>query len=94
MTWDYPAYPNTLGPYWPNPDELPGQPNYSGVYALPQIGVSAMKADPNLCQSYHPTVMNVGMMDGSVRTVSSGVGQTTWSNALNPADGQPLGPDW
>ncbi len=94
MTWDYPAYPNTLGPYWPNPDELPGQPNYSGVYALPQIGVSAMRADPNLCQSYHPTVMNVGMMDGSVRTVSSGVGQTTWSNALNPADGQPLGPDW
>ncbi len=94
MTWDYPAYPNTLGPYWPNPDELPGQPNYSGVYALPQIGVGALRADPNLCQSYHPTVMNVGMMDGSVRAVSAGVGQTTWSNALNPDDGQPPGPDW
>ena len=53
-----------------------------------------MKADPNLCQSYHPTVMNVGMMDGSVRTVSAGLSQTTWSNALNPSDGQPLGPDW
>ena len=94
MTWDYPAYPNTLGPYWPNPDELPGQPNYTGLFALPQIGVSPMKADPNLSQSYHPTVMNVGLMDGSVRTVSAGVGQATWSNALNPADGQPLGPDW
>jgi len=94
MTWDYPAYPNTLGPYWPNPDELPGQPNYSGLYALPQLGVTQMAANPNLCQSYHPGVMNIGMMDGSVRIVSSSVGQTTWTNALNPADGLVLGSDW
>ena len=53
-----------------------------------------MKAAPNLCQSYHTGVMNVGLMDGSVRTVSAGLTQTTWSNALNPADVPPLGPDW
>jgi prepilin-type processing-associated H-X9-DG protein len=94
MTWDYPAYPNTFGPYWPNPDELPGQPNFTGLYPLPQIGVSAANADPNLCQSYHPGVMNIALMDGSVRTISAGVSQATWSNALNPADGQVLGNDW
>jgi prepilin-type N-terminal cleavage/methylation domain-containing protein len=94
MTWDYPAYPNTLGPYWPNPDELPGQRNYTGLFPLPQIGVTPMKADPNLCQSYHTGVMNIALMDGSVRTVSAGLGQTTWSNALKPDDGQILGTDW
>jgi len=93
MTWHWPAYPNSFGPYWPNPDELPGQKNYSGLYALPQINVNATKADPNLSQSYHG-VMNVALMDGSVRKISSSISQVTWTNALNPADGQELGTDW
>ena len=93
MTWHWPAYPNTFGPYWPNPDELPGQANYSGLYALPQIGVSTMAADPNLSQCYH-TVMNIALMDGSVRQISPSLGQTTWTNALNPGDGLTLGSDW
>jgi prepilin-type N-terminal cleavage/methylation domain-containing protein len=94
MTWDYPAYPNTMGPYWPNPDELPGQPNYSGQYPLPQMGVRPTQADPNLCQSYHTGVMNIALMDGSVRTISAALSPATWSNALNPSDGQVLGSDW
>jgi prepilin-type N-terminal cleavage/methylation domain-containing protein len=93
MSWPWPAYPNQFGPYWPNPDELPGQPNYLGYYRLPQIGVTAMKADPNLCQSYH-AVMNIALMDGSVRNISSDLSQTTWTEALDPADGQVLGSDW
>jgi len=92
MSWPWPAYPNSYGPYWPNPDQLPGQAN-TGLYLLPQIGVTAKTADPNLCQSYH-AVMNIGMMDGSIRTISAGLSQTTWNNALNPADGQVLGSDW
>ena len=66
MTWSYPAYPNSYGPYWPDPDELPGQPNYTGLFPMPQVGVTALKADPNLCQSYHSS-MNIALMDGSVR---------------------------
>lgn len=93
MTWDWPAYPNTFGPYWPDPDQLPGQVNYTGLYALPQIGVNMMAMNPNLCQCYH-TSMNVALMDGSVRKVSPALSQQTWTNALNPADGQVLGPDW
>lgn len=38
--------------------------------------------------------MNIALMDGSVRNVSAGLSQATWSNALNPADGQVLGSDW
>jgi prepilin-type N-terminal cleavage/methylation domain-containing protein len=96
MTWMWPAQPNTFGPYWPNPDELPGQPTFianNGLFTLPQIQVAMMQANPNLCQSYH-TVMNVALMDGSVRTISANLSQTTWSNALNPADGQIPGTDW
>jgi prepilin-type N-terminal cleavage/methylation domain-containing protein len=32
MTWHWPAYPNSFGPYWPDPDELPGQANYTGLF--------------------------------------------------------------
>ena len=93
MTWMWPAYPNSFGPYWPNPDELPGQPHYNGLFALPQIGVNPTKADPNLSQSYH-AIMVGALMDGSVRKISPGLSQLTWTLALNPADGQVLGSDW
>ena len=90
MAWSYPAYPNTYGPYWPNPDELVGQPNYTGQYPLPQIGINAMQASPNLCQSFH-SVMNIGLMDGSVRKITPSINQTVWSQAINPNDGGPQG---
>ncbi len=93
MTWHWPAYPNQFGPYWPNPDELPGQPSFTGLFTLPQIHVQPILADPNLCQSYH-TVMNVALMDGSVRKISASLSQKTWTDALNPTDGQVLGADW
>ena len=93
MTWHWPAYPNSFGPYWPNPDQLPGGSNYTGRFSLPQIKVSASLADPNLSQSYH-SIMNVALMDGSVRNISAFLSQKTWTNALNPTDGQVLGSDW
>jgi prepilin-type N-terminal cleavage/methylation domain-containing protein len=93
MTWHWPAYPNAFGPYWPNPDELPGQPHFSGLFPLPQINVNMMQADPNLSQSYH-AIMNLALMDGSVRNISASLSQQTWTNALNPADGKVLGGDW
>ena len=94
MLWSYPAYLNTVGCYWPNPDELPGQPNYAGSYPLPQFNITPMQANPNLAQSYHSGIMNVAMMDGSVRAIFESLTQTTWTLALNPADGPPVGSDW
>jgi prepilin-type N-terminal cleavage/methylation domain-containing protein len=94
MSWPFPAYLNTMGPYWPNPDELPGQANYTGSFPLPQFSPTPMQADPTLSQSYHPATMNVALMDGSVRTISASLSQATWTNALKPDDGQVLGSDW
>jgi prepilin-type N-terminal cleavage/methylation domain-containing protein len=93
MAWAYPAYLNTMGPYWPNPDQLPGEANHRGTYLLPQIAVSIQKADPNYVQTYH-AVMNIALMDGSVRNVSGSLSQATWTSALSPDDGKVLPSDW
>jgi prepilin-type N-terminal cleavage/methylation domain-containing protein len=38
--------------------------------------------------------MNVAMGDGTVRSVASGVSATTWANACDPRDGNPMGSDF
>jgi prepilin-type N-terminal cleavage/methylation domain-containing protein len=86
-SWPFPAYYNTFGPHYPNPDELPGQVNYTALYPMPQCGTTQMLANPNTCQSYHPGIMNVAMMDGSVRAIKGTINQRVWSILLNPADG-------
>jgi prepilin-type N-terminal cleavage/methylation domain-containing protein/prepilin-type processing-associated H-X9-DG protein len=45
-------------------------------------------------QSLHRGGMNVALVDGSVRNVSAGISQRTWTNAMLPRDGQILGSDW
>ena len=45
-------------------------------------------------QSGHTGGMNVGLGDGSVRSVSAGVTAATWANACDPRDGNVLGADW
>lgn len=93
MVWWLPEYPNTIGPYWPDNDQLPGGQNYTGQYALPQLGMNPMDANPNLCQCYH-AAMVTALMDGSVRKISANISPQTWTLALNPADGLVLGNDW
>jgi prepilin-type N-terminal cleavage/methylation domain-containing protein len=93
-SWPYPAYPNTYGPYWPIPAATGIGAVGNPLYSLPQFGVSPDKADPSLAQSYHPGVMVVAVMDGSVRNMSSSISSATWNTVLNPASGQIVGPDW
>ena len=99
MSWPFPGYSNTVGSYWPNPDQLPGSTNYYKLtgqpgFFLPQIGVDLVSADPNDCQTFHPSAMNVGMMDGSVIQVTDQVSQNNWNYALDPADNQTLETGW
>jgi prepilin-type N-terminal cleavage/methylation domain-containing protein len=86
-SWPFPAYLNTFGPHYPNPDELPGQVNYTALYPLPQFGVSPTGADPNTCQSYHPGLMNVGLMDGRVRAIKASINRQIWTYLIAPNDG-------
>ncbi|HEY7429027.1 MAG TPA: DUF1559 domain-containing protein [Gemmataceae bacterium] len=63
--------------------------------AVPQIGVDQISCTNGWEPSTgHVGAIVVGLADGSVRMVGSGVSQFTWSNACNPADHNPLGSDW
>jgi prepilin-type N-terminal cleavage/methylation domain-containing protein len=61
---------------------------------LPQFQPSVLSCDPNLMQSPYSAGILVGLGDGSVRSVSSGVSSYSWNLALNPADGQTFDSSW
>src|SRR5262249_10147269 len=50
--------------------------------------------DPRRPNGPHPGAMQVGLGDGSVRSLSSGISLNTFRLACIPNDGQPLGNDW
>ena len=61
----------------------------------PQFGpVPQAQCDITRPQGLHTGGAIVGMMDGSVRLVNTGISQLTWQYAVLPNDGQVLGPDW
>jgi hypothetical protein len=64
------------------------------VFGPPQAGIRPNDADYRLAQSGHTKVVQVGMMDGSARSINGTISQATWQNALTPADGNTLGSDW
>ena len=97
-TWAWPATPlttgGTYGPYSPDPAYLPGGSLYGSNYPMPQCGINPMQSDPTRFQSSHTGLILVGLMDGSVRPITSGVSQYNWNLALNPADGQVFDSSW
>lgn len=74
----------------------PGVQTNATIAALPPCVacVPITKAFWNFPTSAHTGTLLVSMMDGSGRGVSSQVSATTWSYAITPADGIPLGSDW
>ncbi len=73
------APPPYLVQFNPNPTALWGQPNFYNNSAA---------------AGFHPNLIMVPLMDGSVRPVSSGVSQYSWNLALQPADGQIFDTSW
>jgi prepilin-type N-terminal cleavage/methylation domain-containing protein len=77
-----------------------GLPNVLLFQTRPhQTPLASCPAGQSCCDSWraqsgHTAGMNVGLADGSVRTVSPTISQDTWSRAMLPADKQPLGSDW
>ena len=65
-----------------------------GLLPVFQQQPSVAACNPILAQGFYASGMMVGLGDGSVRSVSSGVSQQTWSDAIFPNDGIPLGSDW
>jgi prepilin-type N-terminal cleavage/methylation domain-containing protein len=62
--------------------------------AAPQFLPSATNCNPCMLQGSSSAGILVGLGDGSVRMVSSSISAATWSFAVQPADGNPLGSDW
>ncbi len=77
-----------------------GQPQnqWSPYVFLPQPPLFNANYDGNCLWYLYGTFssggVGVSLMDGSVRTISSGISSATWQNALLASDGQPMGPDW
>lgn len=73
-----------------------GNGSTPGFYSLavPQAKPSPFNCNSCLLQSMSAGGIQVGLGDGSVRTVNTSISATTWANAVQPADGNPLGSDW
>jgi prepilin-type N-terminal cleavage/methylation domain-containing protein len=68
----------------------------SGTTLVPmfQINQKPSTATLGVAQGCSTAAMMTGMGDGSVRAVTQGVQQLTWSHVVDPQDGVPLGSDW
>ena len=80
--------------YWPNAPPVPTPP-----FPLPQFNPSLNPADPNfanpnLAAGFHPNLIMVCLMDGSVRAIGSGISLNSWNYAVQPADGMPFDSTW
>jgi prepilin-type N-terminal cleavage/methylation domain-containing protein len=83
------------GPWMPIIGDTEGGVPHLSPNLKPQIAVS----NPASCDWFQPSSshtggLQVGLGDGSVRNVSSGVSQLTFNIALVPNDGLVLGSDW
>jgi len=91
----YSWYYHSFGLDWYNQaNTLMFQDNPDPEYQDPPGTVIAKGCDNWRAQSGHRDGMNVCLADGSVRRVTPGISQQTWTNVLLPRDGNPLGPDW
>ena len=63
--------------------------------AVPQFKPNySTNCNPCQLQGFYTNGIMVGLGDGSVRMVNSGISATTWADACIPNDGAPLGADW
>ena len=89
------AYP---GIKWASGSWMPAIANTqsfgTATFGIPQNTPTQAACNKQLSQANHTGQVQVTLMDGSVRAVSQSISQTTWQNALTPADGNTLGPDW
>jgi prepilin-type N-terminal cleavage/methylation domain-containing protein len=61
---------------------------------LPQMAPIVAACDPSRLQSPYVAGLMVGLGDGSVRLVSSGISSYSWNLALNPNDGLTFDESW
>jgi prepilin-type processing-associated H-X9-DG protein len=75
-------------------DNLGTNQPFNGQNSYPQFITTPQTCDYRAPSALHSGVINASMADGSVRTISSGVGKVTWAAAVSPQSGDVLGSDW
>jgi prepilin-type N-terminal cleavage/methylation domain-containing protein len=81
---------------------LPLHPAFAVSWNAGSIGPSSLfqyrpgpaNCDPTRTSTHHTGGMQVGLADGSVRSLASAMSGTTWWAACTPAGGDTLGNDW
>jgi prepilin-type N-terminal cleavage/methylation domain-containing protein len=89
------------GTMWAHYGSAGGNGNYApafGAVGGPSVKFQVQPTQAN-CDWKTATAFSaggcmVGLGDGSVRSVSPAISVATWTNAVDPADGQVLGTDW
>jgi prepilin-type N-terminal cleavage/methylation domain-containing protein len=89
------------GTMWAHYGSAGGNGNYApafGAVGGPSVTFQVQPTQAN-CDWKTATALSaggcmVGLGDGSVRSVTPSVSVATWTNAVDPGDGQVLGPDW
>ncbi len=92
-SWGHPAEDQ----YWPTFARFPVSttpPVTQRQFPVPQFSPTNAQCDNRRAHGHSSSVIMLGMGDGSVRGVTSGITQLTWSQALLPNDGSVLGTDW
>ena len=94
----FPSYPQWsnwwAGECWGPGFSLCSSWGYYGTTYLPQVNATPATANPYQPQGYHPGVLVVAMMDGSVRTIHGNISQNTWTAVVQPTSGLAPGSDW
>jgi hypothetical protein len=70
----------------------PGNPQLSEAY--PEFYPTLAKCNPASPQAFTEGQIQVALIDGSVKTVTSGVSVAAWANALTPDGGEVLDNTW
>jgi prepilin-type N-terminal cleavage/methylation domain-containing protein len=75
-------------------DNATSPPTFHPPTATPQVRPDVSACNASNLQAMDAGGTLVGLADGSVRLVSTGISGTTWYAACFPSDGLILGPDW
>jgi prepilin-type N-terminal cleavage/methylation domain-containing protein len=71
-----------------------GAPDAIGPGSIFQVQPAVDECDPTRASTPHPGGIQVGLADGSVRTLSRDISGEIWWAAVTPRGGEVLGPDW
>jgi prepilin-type N-terminal cleavage/methylation domain-containing protein len=92
---------DTAGTQWARVDSDPWQPAFGAFLTGPAskfqqtpTPFTGPTCDPRRASTAHAGGMQVGLADGSVRSLSAGMSPETWWAACTPTGGEVLSSDW